>query len=206
MRNVFFVFVIALLGFSAFSCQAPTSAPNAGTCNSAGAASPSDAYRELYGCVKAKDKDGIRRVMSKATNAFVETVAGMQKQDVGKVYENGLTATTFAASLPEIRDERISEEFGKVEVWNEKDKRWEDLPFIKEDGSWKLAIGDDWKGSFKSPGKGRAQIEAEAANVNSNRMMPLPMKIETNANLKGIAAPPAANMANGKMPNPVLKK
>ncbi len=76
-----------------------------------------------------------------------------------------MTATTMTDSLPNIRDERIADDMGAIEVWNTKDSRWEDLPFILEDGGWKLAVGDQWAGTFKSPGKGRDLVEREAANA-----------------------------------------
>jgi hypothetical protein len=121
--------------------------------------------------------------MSKKTHAFAEMVAGRQNQPIEKVFENGFTATTFSESLPEIRDERVDGEFGAVEVWNAKDKRWEDLGFVFEDGAWKLAIGEMFGGTFKSPGKGRAIKEQEAANAMSNNLVPgMPDNVNMNAN------------------------
>jgi hypothetical protein len=81
--------------------------------------------------------------------------------------------------LPQIRDERVNGDMGAVEVFNSNDNRWEDLPFIREDGTWKFAMGEAWSKKFKSPGKGQAQLDAEAANVMSNNMIPL------NANVNG---------------------
>jgi hypothetical protein len=71
-----------------------------------------------------------------------------------------------------MRDERIKDEFGAIEVWNEKDKRWEDLPFIKEDGVWKFAIGDMFKGSYQKPGLGQAIKEQEEANKTNPNLIP----------------------------------
>ena len=126
---------------------------------------PTEAYKRLYNAVKAKDTDAIRAVMSKETQAFAEMAAQQQKVPVSKVYENGMTGTTFSGNMPEIRDERIRGQWGAVEVWNSKDSRWEDLPFVAEDGSWKLAVGESFKGTYKSPGKGRDYREKEAANI-----------------------------------------
>ena len=56
---------------------------------------------------------------------------------------------------------------GAIEVWNSKERAWDDLPFINEDGSWRLAVGDIFSGGYKKPGKGRDEIEKEAANVMS---------------------------------------
>src|SRR5437667_2244536 len=100
-------------------------------------------------------------------------VSQRNKTPIDKVFENGFTMTTFSDTLPTIRDERIVDNMGAIEVWNSKDSKWEDLPFIKEDGAWKLAVGELFAGSFKSPGKGRDIIEKEAANaMNGNQMIP----------------------------------
>jgi hypothetical protein len=134
------------------------------------AQTPTDAYTMLYKAVKAKQTDAIKKMMSQKTIGFAEGVAGQQKKPVEKVYENGFTATTFAPAMPQMRDERVKENMGALEVWNEKDKKWEDLPFIKEDDGWKLAIGDIFAGTYEKPAKGQAQIEAEASNT--NKMIP----------------------------------
>ena len=149
--------------------------------------SPTEAYKQLYAAVKAKDTEKIKATMSKNTQAFAQMVASRQNSPIEKVFENGFTATTFAETLPEIRDERISGEFGAIEVWNAKEKRWEDLGFVNEDGSWKLAIGEMFGGTFKSPGPGRAIKEQEAANVLSNNMIPVtPANVNMNGNVKMI--------------------
>src|SRR5690606_37907965 len=121
------------------------------------------------------------------------------KVPIEKVYENGFTATTFAESLPEIRDERIKDDMAAIEVWNAKDNRWEDLALVNEDGGWKFAFGDQFAGSFKSPGKGRAQIELEAANAMGNNMMEV--KPAGNANMIPMKPLPS-NSANPVPPPP----
>lgn len=138
--------------------------------NVGNAQTPTDAYIMLYTAVKAKQTDAIKKMMSQKTVGFAEGVAGQQKKPVASVFENGFTATTFAPTMPQMRDERVKEDMGALEVWNEKDKKWEDLPFIKEDDGWKLAIGDIFAGTYQKPAKGQAQIEDEASNT--NKMIP----------------------------------
>jgi hypothetical protein len=171
-----FVLAFALLSFS---CQSSETVKR----ERAKASTPREAYRLLYEAVKDKDTEGIKQLMSNNTMTFAGFAAEQQKQSLEKMFENGLTATTFADSLPETRDIRVNANFGAVEVWNEKDNRWDDLPFVLEDGGWKLAVGDAFKGEFKSPGKGQAQLEMEAGN---------PMN-ET-------VATPAPTNTNGKVP------
>jgi hypothetical protein len=92
-----------------------------------------------------------------------------------QAFENGMTATTFSDTLPEMRDERVKENMGALEVWNSKDSKWEDVPFILEDGAWKLAIGDGFAGSWESPGFGRDRREKEAANAIYNNNVVIPV-------------------------------
>ncbi|HVF46804.1 MAG TPA: hypothetical protein VNA17_04495 [Pyrinomonadaceae bacterium] len=154
--------VMLLAGFSCSTEQPSTS----------GAATPTEAYKQLFAAVKAKDIEAIKRNFSKKTNEFALMAAERQNSPVEKVYANGFTATTFAESLPEVRDERIAGDMGAVEVWNSKESRWEDLPFVKEDGMWKLAVGDMFAGTYQSPGRGRDSLEKEAANAMSNTSVP----------------------------------
>jgi hypothetical protein len=146
--------------------------------------------------VKAKDTEAIKAVMSTKTHALAEMQAQRTKQTLAQVYENGFTGTTFSPTLPEIRDERINGDMGALEVYSTKDSRWEDLPFIKEDGTWKLAFGDAWNGSYKSPGKGRDQKEKEAANAMSPANNMIRANVNTNAKptiIKPSEMPAAAN-------------
>jgi hypothetical protein len=128
---------------------------------------PTTAYKRLYAAVKSKNTESIKAELSTKTQSFAQSIAGRQNSPIEKVLENGFTATTFADSLPELRDERIKDNMGALEVWNSKDSKWEDLPFVREESGWKLAIGDIFAGSYKSPGKGLDAKEKEAANTMS---------------------------------------
>jgi hypothetical protein len=156
----------------------------------------SQAYEKLYKAVKSKDPEQIKQIMSKNSMGLAEFAASQQKKTVEQVLENGFTATTFSESLPKMRDERIKDDFGAIEVWNEKSKVWEDLPFIKEDGVWKFAIGDMFKGSYQKPGLGQAVREQEEANKTNPNLIPQapPMDANkvanTNANVNTVQVQP----------------
>ncbi len=126
-------------------------------CNPGGAqggnqSTPTLAYKALYEAVKKKDPEAIKKTLSKGTLEMMETYAGMQKKTLNEVVENGLTETTFAATLPETRNEKITGDYAILEVKNEKTKSWEPLPFAKEDGVWKLAIDTFFKGTMSPKG------------------------------------------------------
>lgn len=157
--------------------------------------SPTEAYKRLFAAVKSKNIEAIKAEMTKNTHGFAEMAAGRSNKPVEKIFENGFTATTFSETLPEVRDERINENYGAVEVYNAKEKRWEDLPFINEDGKWKLAIGEMFGGTFKSPGPGRDFREREAANAANGGALPAASIVPTN-NVNVIVPKAATNASN----------
>jgi hypothetical protein len=176
--------VIALLFTSVLVGCNPQSVTKINNPGGTGEDSPTGAYKRLYAAVKAKDTEAIKAVMSKKSIEFGKMAGAQQNKPVEKVLENGFTATTFADSLPQIRDERVDGDMGAVEVHNDKDNKWEDLPFVREDGQWKLAIGEMFANTWKSPGKSQSEKEREAANALSNNMVP--GNVNANANFQGI--------------------
>ncbi len=174
---MFRIFVL----MSILSCLAIGFACTKEAAGGGGGTTPTEAYKNLYAAVKAKDTDAIKRNLTKKTVDLAEMQSSRAGTPIESVYENGFTETTFASSLPTIRDERIIGNMGAVEVWNAKESSWDDLPFIKEHGVWRLAVGDIFGGGYKKPGRGRDEIEKEAANVlapasttnmAANRMVP----------------------------------
>src|SRR5688572_23525215 len=73
---------------------------NIGSVSIGAAQTPTDAYKMLFTAVKAKNTDAIKRMMSQKTLVFAESAAAQQNTPLPKFYENGITATTFAANLP----------------------------------------------------------------------------------------------------------
>lgn len=186
LRSLLLIISLAVIAIG-FAC---------GGQNSRGADSPTESYKRLYAAVKSKDTEAIKKQLTKKTLDFGVMSSQRYNKTLDEAYENGFTDTTFSESLPTIRDERIKGNMGSVEVWNSKNSVWEDLPFINEDGGWKLAQGDLFAGSFKLPGKGRDQREKEAANaVGANTVQPL---TNTNGNRPLVVKTPAGMPAINK--------
>lgn len=180
-----------ILGVFSFACQPQAAKIETKDVPTSSAQSPTEAYKLLYAAVKSKNTDAIKSVMSKQTIAFAQMVSQRNNTPLEKVYENGFLASTFAATLPEIRDERIKGNMGAIEVWDAKENRFQDVAFVNENGGWKLAVGDQFNGTYQSPGKGLAQMESEASNSMSNEMVPLSPNINGNFS----SGKPAANSA-----------
>lgn len=160
------------------------------------AKTPIEAYKRLFAAVKSGKTEDIKAAVSQRTQNLAEMLAKRQNEPIAKVYANGFTRTTMTDRLPEMRDERVKGGMGAVEVWNNTDQKWEDIPFIFENGSWKLAYGDLLEKVWESPGPGRAALEAQAANLNRpNSGM---RKIELPKNVNAMVNP--ANTAPRKNP------
>jgi hypothetical protein len=112
---------------------------------------PSDAYKALYAAVKAKDTDAIKSHLSESTIEVMTAAGAAQHRPFADMIANGLTESTGAATLPELCQDRVQGRFGALEV-KRTDGKWEDLPFVIEDGQWKLAAGEMFKGAYRSPG------------------------------------------------------
>lgn len=191
MKKIILLALLLMCIATAFSCSG-SGLPGSGD-------TPTAAYKRLYNAVKSKNTDSIKAELSEKSIAFGKAAAAQYGKTEEKMLENGFTATTFSETMPAIRDERVAENMGAVEVWNSKDSRWEDLPFVLENGAWKLGVGDAFGGSYKSPGKGRDLIDKEAANaINGNRMIAAPAP---NTNSPQVITPKADANTNAK-PNP----
>jgi len=169
-RIIFLAIALVFLASLAACSNSPetATAPNC----SAGGDTPTAAYKRLYSAVKSKNTDAIKAEMTTNTLQFAEGVSAKNNTPINKVFENGFTGSTFSPAMPDMRDERVNCNMGSLEVWNPQAQVWDDLPFVIENGQWRLAIGDLFKGTFKSPGKGLAIREAEAANAARGNTMP----------------------------------
>ena len=166
---------------------------------------PTAAYTRLFDAVKSKDTQRIKGEFSVRSQEFAESIAMRQKNPIEKVYVNGFTGTTMAATLPEIRDERILGCWAGVEVRNEKEGRWEDLPFVNENGAWRFAIGELFGGEFKSPGKSQDTKDKEAANAMRPQQQPVNM-MAPNANMNANVNVNKAPKYDGPQVEPLPKK
>src|SRR5262245_45704024 len=116
MNRIFILTLVLISVAIALSCQnqastneGPLEHPND---------TPTEAYKRLFAAVKSKDTEAIKKEISKKTQEFAKIAAERQKASIEQVLANGFTETTFSEKLPEIRDERVKDNMGAIEVWN----------------------------------------------------------------------------------------
>lgn len=174
INKIFFQILFAVIALTFVSACQSTASKNETSAQSA-SNTPTEAYKSLYAAVKSKNVEDIKAQMSKETIAFVESVSGMQQKQPADVFKNGLTETTFAEKLPAVRNERVKGSMGALEVQSPKGN-WEDLPFVLEDGRWKLAVGDLFKNTYQKPAPSQAETEA---NNNVPQVIPAPANMNS---------------------------
>jgi hypothetical protein len=147
-----------------------TTTPNTTTPNTANetqgptaaAGTPTAAYKALFDAVKRKDTEGIKRNMSKETLNLAQMMSQTYKKTLEKSLENGMTESTMQPTFPQIRNEKINGNQATIDV-SKPNGQWETLPFVKEDGGWKLAFGEVFSGKINI---------TPTANANTTPMIP----------------------------------
>jgi hypothetical protein len=100
--------------------------------------SPTETLKALNEASKAKNPEAIKKTLSKGTIALINESAANQKKTVDELLKEDDGAPF--KELPEIRNEQINGNTATVEVKNKVANEWEKIPFVVEDGEWKVAL------------------------------------------------------------------
>jgi hypothetical protein len=125
MRGCKFV-IITLLAIVFAACQAANQT-----------LSPTETMKALNEATKTKDVETVKKLISKGTLNLVEQSAKKQNTTVEELLKKngGIPFQEF-----ETRSEKIEGEKAIIEVKNNALNSWEAIPFVKEDGVWKVAL------------------------------------------------------------------
>lgn len=170
MKSFFALPLIAVILLS--GCGGADKSAESGQLPVGNASSPTEAYKMLFSAVKSKDPEKIKAMLSKATLVFSENRARQMNQKVEEIIRNGFSQPAMGDTMPQIRDEQVSDRLGMIEVYDAKSKMWQMHPFINEDGGWKLAVGEAFAGTWQPPGKTQTQREMDNSNMNPPQMAP----------------------------------
>lgn len=129
-------------------------------CNRLGS-SPSATLKAYFEALQKKDAAGLKKTLSKGTLEMFEQFAKAQNppKTLDEALQTGLassTATADSNKVPETRNEKIDGEKATLEVKNEKTGAWETVPFVKEEGAWKIAFDQMFRDAFKNMGSSGA--------------------------------------------------
>ncbi len=107
---------------------------------------PTAAFKTFYEAAKKNDIEGMKRSMTKKTMAVMEKAAAEEKKSVDEAFKE--MNKDAPSSVPEIRNEKIDGDKATVEIKDDKMKDWSTVPFVKENGQWKIALADAMAGAM----------------------------------------------------------
>ncbi len=121
------IIIVALLAIVFTACQ---------TANQT--LSPTETMKALNEASKTKDIQTIKKLVSKGTLALLEKAAKTQNTTVEELLKKDNGAPF--QELPETRSEKITGDTATIEIKDTATNGWEMIPFVKEDGIWKVAL------------------------------------------------------------------
>jgi hypothetical protein len=118
--------------------------------------SPTATMTAFFEAGRKKDPDGFKKTLSKGSLDLMESFAKAQNKTLDDALKSGMATPEAAeqSQTPAMRNEKITGDTATLEVQNEKNKEWETIPFVKEDGQWKIALDKalkDAREKFSSP-------------------------------------------------------
>ncbi|HEX8636430.1 MAG TPA: hypothetical protein VF692_00095 [Pyrinomonadaceae bacterium] len=117
--------VLSAIFFTA--CQQPANQP----------LSPTETMKALNDAAKKKDVETIKKLVSKGTIEQLEQSAKQSDTTVNELLKNDEGAGL--QELPETRNEKINGDEATIEIKNTATNEWVSMPFVKENGVWKIA-------------------------------------------------------------------
>jgi hypothetical protein len=102
--------------------------------------SPIAAFKILYAATQKKDVENIKKGLSARTLVLVADIAKKQERTMDETLRENLTDPDYnSPTIPDTRNEKINGNEATIEVIAPKTGQWTELPFVKEEGRWKLA-------------------------------------------------------------------
>ena len=110
----------------------------ASACSMFSHSTPTATLKVFYEASKKKDAAGMKKSLSKGSLAMFEKQAKEQNKPVDDLLTK--VDTNTPDKMPETRNEKITGDTATLEVKNDQNGQWDTLPFVKEDGEWKIAF------------------------------------------------------------------
>ncbi len=100
--------------------------------------SPTETIMAFNKATKSKNAERIKTFLSKGSMQMIEKSAKEQNKTIESLLTDGEDAVED--KKPDIRNEKISGDTAVVEVKNQVLGNYDEMPFVKEDGIWKIAL------------------------------------------------------------------
>jgi len=110
-------------------------------CSMLSGSSPTKTFKAFYEASKKKDGAAMRKSLSKGTLDMFDKLAKAQNKTTDDMLKDiDKDKDDKSEKMPETRNEKITGDTATLEVKNDKTSKWDTLPFVKENGEWKIAL------------------------------------------------------------------
>jgi flagellar hook-associated protein FlgK len=120
-------------------CAALTVIFAVSACSMLSGSSPTATFKNFFEASKKKDAAAMKKSLSKGTLDMFDKLAKEQNKSTDDMLKE-VDKDDKDEKLPETRNEKITGDTATLEVKNDKTGKWDTLPFVKEDGAWKIAL------------------------------------------------------------------
>jgi hypothetical protein len=121
-------------------------------CSLLGGSTPTATFKAFYDASKKKDVPAMKKTLSKGTLDMFDKLAKEQNKTTDEMLKD-VDKDDKSEKMPETRNEKITGDTATLEVKNEKTNKWDTLPFVKENGEWKIALDKFLEDMMKSLGE-----------------------------------------------------
>jgi hypothetical protein len=105
---------------------------------------PTETLKEYVEAARAKDLVKLRQTASKKTIQMMEELLVEEGSTLEEAIRKNEPSIPPIFENPEIGGENIQGDKATLQVKNRFTGEWIDVPFVKEDGRWKLAAGEQF--------------------------------------------------------------
>src|SRR6266852_1905261 len=108
-------------------------------CSLLSGSSPTATFKKFFEATKKADPAAIRKTLSKGSLEMFDKVAKEQNKTTDEMLKE-VNQDGKSETMPETRNEKKDGDTATLEVKNEKTGKWDSLPFVKQNGEWKIAF------------------------------------------------------------------
>lgn len=101
--------------------------------------SPTEAFKTYIKATVNKDIEGLKKSLSKSSLEFIEKSAQEQGKTIDEVLTGGAVENE-SKNIPVVRNEKIKGDTATVEYKDETMPEFMEMPLVKENGEWKIAL------------------------------------------------------------------
>jgi hypothetical protein len=142
-------------------------------CNTMQAKSPTQTLKDFIEASKKKDVEAMKKMLSKGSLELIQKTADMQKTSVDEILKKNDESSL--KQTPETREEKIEGDKATVETKNPVTGEFDKIPFIKEEGVWKIALDtlmnemiQKMTEEMKNPQINKSESNTASPSANSN--------------------------------------